>query len=112
MATWNRKTRRQMSRYGIGQKQMEIEFDATWKRAEEAASRFAFAGMIKALVDKFGFPKEQLHDLAVETMRNINGATCASALVDMVKADTGFDVDEPLDEFEVNGDLMDLEEIE
>ena len=100
MQQWNRKKRRQMARYGIGQDALNRGIDAAWRKGEEAAYRTAFAGMIMALVEKFGFRPEQLHDLAVETMRYINGALCASELVNAVKEKTGFDVDEPLDEFE------------
>lgn len=103
---WNRKQRRKMSRYGIGQDALNQGIDAAWRRAEENASRTAFAGMILALYRKFSFPADKLHDLAVETMKNINGAYCASDLVNKVYEETGFDVDQPLDEFEVDVTLM------
>lgn len=97
---WNRKQRRKMSKYGIGQDALNQGIDAAWKAAEESASRTAFAGMILALYQEFDFPADRIHDLAVETMKRINGALCASELVDTVKRLTGFDVDQPLDEFE------------
>lgn len=104
---WNRKQRRKMSRYGIGQDALNQGIDAAWKRAEESASRTAFAGMILALYQEFDFPADRIHDLAVETMKRINGAFCASELVDKVKELTGFDVDQPLEEFEADVTLMD-----
>jgi len=103
---WNRATRRKMSRYGLGQQEMDRKLEATWKAAEENTYRIAWSAMILALYERFGFPRDILHDLAVETMKNVNGAACASELVDRCKEKTGFDVDEPLDEFEVNMDLM------
>lgn len=102
MGGWNRATRRRMSKFGLGEQEMQKRLAETWEKSEENAERFAFAGMILALVQKFGFPADQVHDLAVETMRNIHGGFCASQLVDKVKELTGFDVDEPLDDFEVN----------
>lgn len=105
---WNRKQRRKMARYGIGQDALNKGIDAAYKRAEEAASRSAFAGMILALYQEFDFPADRIHDLAVETMRRINGAYCASELVDRVKELTGFDVDQPLEEFEADITLMDI----
>lgn len=103
---WNRKQRRKMSRYGIGQDALNQGINAAWKRAEESASRTAFAGMILALYQEFDFPADKIHDLAVETMRRINGAFCASELVDKVKELTGFDVDQPLEEFDADITLM------
>lgn len=106
MPDWNRKQRRKMSRYGIGQNALNQSIDAAWKRAEESASRTAFAGMILALYQEFDFPADKIHDLAVETMKRINGAFCASELVDKVKELTGFDVDQPLEEFDADITLM------
>lgn len=97
---WNRKQRRKMSRYGIGQDALNKGIDEALRRGEESASRTAFAGMILALYEHFDFPAEKIHDLAVETMKNINGAICATELVKYTKEKTGFDVDQPLDEFE------------
>lgn len=97
---WNRKKRRQMSRYGLGEEEMQKRLSETWNKAEEATYRTAFSGMILALVEEFSFDPERLRDLAVATMSRINGADCASQLVDRCKAVTGYDVDEPLDEFQ------------
>lgn len=97
---WNRAQKRQMSKYGLGEEEMKKRLNETWAKAEEATYRAAFAGMILALYQAFEFPADKIHDLAVETMKRINGAFCASELVDAVKQATGFDVDEPLDEFE------------
>lgn len=103
---WNRKQRRKMARYGIGQEALNKGIDEALRRGEENASRTAFAGMILALYQEFDFPADRIHDLAVETMKRINGAFCASELVDKVKNLTGFDVDEPLDEFQADVTLM------
>ena len=97
---WNRSQKRQMSRYGLGEEEMKRRLSETWNKAEEATYRTAFSGMILALVEEFAFDPERLHDLAVATMSRINGADCASQLVDRCKAVTGYDVDQPLDEFE------------
>lgn len=106
---WNRKQRRKMARYGIGQQALDRGIDEAWRKAEENTYRAAWAGMILALNEHFGFPADRIHDLAVETMKNINGSSCPSELVDLCKARTGFDVDEPLDSFEVNMGLMEAE---
>ena len=98
---WNRKTRRQMSHYGIKQEVLNEEYHKYASMVGENAFRQCAAGIMLAIVDHFGFPPEKLHDLAVETMKNINGSLCASELVDRLKNQTGFDVDEPLQEFEV-----------
>ena len=95
--TWNRKTRRKMSRYGIGQKAMNDGFMELTHQVEESVSRQAFAGMMKALVEHFDFPKDQLRRLAIETMRNINGALTPTELVQECIAVTGYDVDDPLE---------------
>ena len=97
---WNRAQRRQMSKYGLGEEEMKKRLNEAWNKAEEASYRTAFAAMILALYQVYHFPKECITDLARETMKRINGAFCASELVDAVKQATGFDVDEPLDEFE------------
>ena len=103
---WNRKQRRKMARYGIGQEAFNKGIDEAYKRGEENASRSAFAGMILALYQEFNFPPDKIHDLAVETMKRINGAYCATELVERVRELTGFDVDQPLDEFEADITLM------
>lgn len=106
MADWNRQTRRKMGKYGIGQEALNKGIDEAYKRGEENASRTAFAGMILALVQEFDFPVDRIHDLAVETMKRINGAYCATELVEKVRELTGFDVDQPLDEFQADVTLM------
>ena len=102
MQKWNRAKRRQMSKLGIAEQALHDGIDKAWRAGEENAYRLAFSGMILALVQKFDFPHDRLHDLAVETMRNVNGALCPTELIEKVKQLTGFDVDEPLDSFEVN----------
>ena len=90
-----------MGKYGIKQEVLKEEYHKYASIVGENAFRQAVAGTMLAIVDHFGFPTEKLHDLAVETMKNINGSLCASELVDRLKWQTGFDVDEPLPEFEV-----------
>lgn len=101
MENWNRKTKRKMSKYGIGQEALNKGIDEAYRKGEENASRFAFAGMILALVDHFNFPQDRIHDLAVCTMRIINSSFCPTELICTLKEKTGFDVDEPLQEFEL-----------
>lgn len=98
---WNRAKRRKMSQYGLGQQEMERAFTEMNQRTTERVSRECFSGMMLALVEEFEFPPDQLHKLAVETMRRVNGFDCASIMVDTLKDKYGFDVDEPLpaDEF-------------
>ena len=106
MAEWNRQQRRKMGKYGIGQEALNKAIDDAYARGEENASRSAFAGMILALYQEFDFPADKIHDLAVETMKRINGAYCATELVERVLELTGFDVDKPLEEFEADITLM------
>jgi hypothetical protein len=96
---WNRAKRRKMSRYQLGQHEMEKAFTEMNQRTTDRVSRECLSGMMLALVEAFDFPQDQLHRLAVETMKRINGYDCASIMVDRLKKLTGFDVDEPLDEF-------------
>lgn len=98
---WNRAKRRKMSQYGLGQQEMERAFAEMNEKTTERVSRECFSGMMLALVEEFEFPPDQLHRLAVETMRRVNGFDCASIMVDTLKDKYGFDVDEPLtaDEF-------------
>jgi hypothetical protein len=98
---WNRKTRREMSRYGLGQKVMEEQFDKIRSATKEAAYTNAFAAMLLALHQMHGFGYKRIRAVAVQTIRNINGSMCASELVEQLKAATGFDVNEPLRDDEV-----------
>lgn len=109
MTEWNRAKRRKMSRFQLGQQAMEKAFTEMNQQTTDRVSRECFSGLMLALVEAFSFPPEQLHRLAVETMKRINGYDCASIMVEKLKRLTGFDVDEPLDEFEVIGDGIDAD---
>lgn len=98
---WNRKTRRQMSNLGIGQKIVEEQLEKTYKEAREFAIREAWSAMMLALHKENGFDREALHRLAVATVNNINRHICPTDMVDELKKLTGFDVDEPIPEDEL-----------
>lgn len=104
---WNRKKRRQASRYGIGQQ----EYERVQEQARENACRIAWGGMMLALHDDFGFGQARLQKLAVATMRNINTSLCPSEMIEELKAATGFDVDKPLNEDELGFEFNDTEDI-
>ena len=113
---WNRKTRRQMSRYGIGQQMIRDQLDKEHAEARRYAARNAWGGMMLALCQEFGFDKEMLHRLAVKTLTNINKSMCATDMIDEVKRVTGFDIDMPVDldetELDLGAGLDDLEDID
>ena len=102
MANWNRKTRRQFSRYGITEERLKDEYARAAQTAAENALRSTAAGMMLALHEHFGFPDSDLKQLAIETMANVNGALCVSELVERCKTVTGYDVDEPLESYVAN----------
>ena len=102
MANWNRKTRRQMSKFGIGKEMLDEEIDKVRIAVAEHTSRQAFAAMMLALHEHFDFPSDKLQELAIETMKNVNGGLCATELVERVKEKTGFDVDNPMEEYQAN----------
>lgn len=104
---WNRKKRRQASRYGIGQQ----EYERVQEQARENACRIAWGGMMLALHDDFGFGQARLQKLAVSTLKHINDSLCASEMVDELKAKTGFDVDAPLREADM-GMTFDATEVQ
>ena len=101
MGKWNRKTRRQTSRYGIGQKLLDEHYDKVRSETRLDAYNNAFAAMLLALnqIHRFGY--KRIHAVAVQTIRNINETDCATQLIEMLKAATGFDVEEPLMDDEV-----------
>lgn len=98
---WNRNTRRQMSRYGIGQKVLNEQYDVVRSTTRIDAYTNAFAAMLLAVHRIHGFGYKRIRAIAVQTIRNINGSMCASELVEQLKAATGFDVNEPLRDDEV-----------
>lgn len=98
---WNRKTRREMSRYGIGQKVLNEEYDKVRNATRTSAYNSAFAAMLLALHHIHGFGYQRLHRIAKQTILNINDSMCASELVEQLKRETGFDVLKPILEDEV-----------
>lgn len=98
---WNRKTRREMSRYGIGQKLLNEQYDAVRSTTRVDAYTNAFAAMLLALHQIHGFGYKRTRAIAVQTIRNINNSMCASELAEALKTATGFDVNEPLQDDEV-----------
>ena len=98
---WNRKTRREMSRYGIGQKLLNEQYDAVRSTTLVDAYTNAFAAMLLALHQIHGFGYKRIMAIAVQTIRNINNSMCASELAEQLKQATGFDVNEPLRDDEV-----------
>lgn len=108
---WNRAKRRKMSRYQLGQQEMEKAFEEMNQKTSDRVSRECFSGLMLALVEEFAFPPDQLHRLGVETMKRINGSDCASIMVDTLKEKYGFDVDEPLPADEFFDTFQTVEEI-
>ena len=98
---WNRKTRREMSRYGIGQKVLNEQYDAVRSATRIDAYTNAFAAMLLALHQIHGFGYKRIRAIACQTIRNINKSMCASELAEALKTATGFDVNEPLQDDEV-----------
>lgn len=98
---WNRKTRREMSRYGIGQKVLNEQYDIVRSTTRKDAYNNAFAAMLLALHQIHGFGYKRIRAIAVQTIRNINDSMCASELVEKLIQETGFDVNEPLRDDEV-----------
>lgn len=102
---WNRDTRRKMGRYGIGQKIIAQAVDNSLDKVREEVRRDsynnAFAALLLALHQLHGFGHKRIHAVAVQTIRNLNNTLCATELIEMLKAATGFDVEEPLDENEL-----------
>ena len=103
----NRKSRRKMARPGFAdQKLNEVE-----TMARQDAMRNAWAGMMLVLHTKHGFTGEQLHQLGADTISTIRGSLCATELVERLKKLSGFDVDEPIPEEELD-DFPDIPEDE
>ena len=90
-----------MSRLGIGQKLVEEQLEKAQSEAREYATRNAFASLMLALHQDFGFDADQLHRLAVASVNNINKYLGPSDMVARLKKLSGFDVDEPIPEDEL-----------
>ena len=101
MGNWNRKTRRQTSRYGIGQKLLDDHYDKVRSETRMDAYNNAFSAMLLALNQMHGFGYKRIRAVAVQTIRNIKETDCATQLIEMLKIKTGFDVTEPLMDDEV-----------
>lgn len=96
----NRHERRQMSRYGIGQQVLKDAFAAQYQKTQRDAYNNAFAAMLLVLAEEKGYRYKRIREVAVKTIRNINATMCAQELIDKLKALTGFDVNEPLNDNE------------
>ena len=90
-----------MSRLEIGQKLVEEQLEKAQKEAREYAMRNAFSGMMLALHQDFGFDADQLHRLAVASVNNINKYLGPNEMIAKLKKLSGFDVDEPIPEDEL-----------
>ena len=105
MSKWNRKTRREMSRYGIGQKiiaqAVDNSLDKVRNEVRLDAYNNAFSALLLALHQLHGFGYKRVRAVAVQAIRNINGTDCATELMEKLKAATGFDVEEPLHDNEI-----------
>ena len=88
MSKWNRKTRREMSRYGIGQKMLNEQYNKVRSETREDAFNNAFAAMLLALHQLHGFGYKRVRAIAVQTIRNINNTLCATELIEMLKSST------------------------
>lgn len=97
----NRKTRRTLSRYGIGQKVLEEQYDIVRNTTRDNAYNCAFSAMLLAIRQIHGFGYKRIHRIAKQTIPNINNSMCASELVAQLIEETGFDVNEPLRDDEV-----------
>ena len=93
---WNRKQRRQMSRYGIGQKVLNEQYDVVRDTTRDNAYNYAFSAMLLAIRQIYGFGYKRIHRIAKQTIININDSMCASELVEQLKRETGFDVMKPI----------------
>lgn len=93
----NRKTRRELSRYGIGQQVLEDAARPLINKTKTMAYRLSFGGMMLVLHRDYGFNKEQLDKLAEETVKIIQNSLTPTELRDTLLERTGFDVDEPIE---------------
>ncbi len=93
----NRNGRRLLkNKHGLTPKMLDDLYDKVRSETRRDAYNNAFAGMLLALNQLHGFGYKRIRAVAVKTLQNINGTTCATELIEDVKAATGFDVEEPL----------------
>lgn len=78
---WNRKQCRQMSRYGIGQKVLNEQYDVVRDTTRDNAYSYAFSAMLLAIRQIHGFGYKRIHRIAKQTIININESMCASELI-------------------------------
>lgn len=101
----NRKKRRQMSRYHIGQGVVKNAVDDAMDNyipiVRRDAYQNAFASMLLALHQLCRFDYNMIRKIAVKTLQNINSTECATQLVEALKEATGFDVDETITDDEL-----------
>lgn len=96
---WNRKQRREMSRYGIGQKVVEDTFKNELSKRQDYDYRFAWSSMISAMIELCGFNKNQLQRIAARTVEIRNNALCPEELIQDIKDKTGFDMYQRPDDY-------------
>ena len=89
-----------MSRHDIGQQALHDAFKEQWQKCQRDAYNNAFAAMLLVLAEEQGYRYKRIRNIAVKTIRNINGTLCATELIDRLKKLTGFDVNEPLNDNE------------
>ena len=93
----NRNGRRLLkNKHGLTPKMLDDLYDKVRAETRRDAYNNAFAGMLLALNQLHGFGYKRIRAVAVKTLQNINGTTCATELIEAVKAATGFDVEEPI----------------
>lgn len=96
MGNLNRKTRRELGRYGIGEKWVKEEFEKQFVREKQFAYRNAWVSMMLALVDRFPDLRDAdlLHSIAVDTLDYSNSFFTPAELEEMLMEKTGFDITE------------------
>lgn len=98
---WNRKKRREMGRYGIGQQIIQNELEKQTEKVRMYTYRECFSAMMLALNKDFGFGRARLHKLAVMTVNNINNSLCPEDMIRELVERTGFDINEPISDDEL-----------
>ena len=93
----NRRQRRKLSRFGIGQKVLEEATLPLINKTKTMAYRMAFGGMMLALHNDYGFELQQLEDLAIKTVMIIQNSLTPTEIRDTLLEKTGFDVDKPIE---------------
>lgn len=93
----NRNGRRLLkNKHGLTPQMLDDMYDKVRAETRRDAYNNAFAGMLLALHQLHGFGYKRIRAVAVKTLQNINGTTCATELIEAVKDATGFDVEEPI----------------